>query len=240
VRTVRASFRRVRKRDGRLVAFEPVKITDAIVGAMREAGRPDPVLAEQATALALDDLAERFDGHPPAIEDIQDAVERALMALDLADVARAYVVYRRRRAEVREAKRLLGVRDELKLSVNAIVVLRERYLRRDDAGRVVESTGGMMDRVARHVARAEEAFVPGSSARWSEEFARALRSLEFLPNSPTLMNAGTTLGLLSGCFVLPVEDSLDSIFAALRQMALIHQSGGGTGFSFSRPAPSPG
>jgi ribonucleoside-diphosphate reductase alpha chain len=126
------------------------------------------------------------------------------------------------------------VRDELKLTVNAVTVLRERYLLKDPQGRVVESTGEMMRRVARHVAQAEPA---AERERWEERFASALTSLELLPNSPTLMNAGTRLGLLSGCFVLPVEDSLDSIFTALRQMALIHQAGGGTGFAFSRLRP---
>lgn len=113
-------------------------------------------------------------------------------------------------------------------------MLAERYLLRDEAGRVTESTAEMMERVALHVAAAEEQFAPGSSARWAGEFAAALKSLDFLPNSPTLMNAGTEIDLLSGCFVLPIEDSLDSIFTALREMALIHQAGGGTGFSFSR------
>lgn len=133
-----------------------------------------------------------------------------------------------------QARAALEVRDELDLTPSAITVLRERYLLRDETGRVAESTAEMMERVAGHVAAAEECFAPGSSARWGREFATALKSLRFLPNSPTLMNAGTEIGLLSGCFVLPIEDSLDSIFTALREMALIHQAGGGTGFSFSR------
>ena len=128
-------------------------------------------------------------------------------------------------------------RAELLLRPNALTVLRERYLLRDDEGRVTETPEEAIDRCARHVAAAEEAFVPGSSERWSEEFARAMRSLLFLPNSPTLMNAGTRLGLLSGCFVLPVEDSLESIFSTLKDMALIQQAGGGTGFSFSELRP---
>jgi ribonucleoside-diphosphate reductase alpha chain len=127
--------------------------------------------------------------------------------------------------------------DELLFRPNALTVLRERYLLRDDEGRVTETPGEAIDRCARHVAAAEDAFVPGSSERWSEEFSQAMRSLLFLPNSPTLMNAGTRLGLLSGCFVLPVEDSLDSIFSTLKDMALIQQAGGGTGFSFSAVRP---
>jgi ribonucleoside-diphosphate reductase alpha chain len=183
-------------------------------------------------------LAQIADRPIRGVEEIQDAVERVLMAMGLEEVARAYVLYRRRRAELREAKRLLGVRDELKLTLNAVAVLRERYLLRDERRRIVESTGELMDRVARHVAAAEDAFRPGASAQAADEFAAMLRALEFLPNSPTLMNAGTDLGLLSGCFVLPLEDSLSSIFGTLATTAAVHQAGGGTGFSFSRLRPA--
>jgi len=225
----------VRKRDGRVVRFQSRPIQEAILRAAREVARPDAEeIAARATSRVVGDLAERFGRGTPGIEDVQDAVERALMAMALADVARAYVLYRRRRSELREAKRALGIRDQLKLSLNAAVVLRERYLRRDERGRVVESTGELMERVARHVAAAE----PGGGEEAAEAFARMLKALEFLPNSPTLMNAGTRLGLLSGCFVLPVDDSLDSIFSTLRLTALIHQAGGGTGFSFSRLRPA--
>ncbi|HLH67973.1 MAG TPA: adenosylcobalamin-dependent ribonucleoside-diphosphate reductase [Candidatus Dormibacteraeota bacterium] len=224
----------VRDRAGELVPFDRGRITAAVLAAMREVRRADPARAEEVADLVLSALPAQTT---PTVEQIQDQVERALMQLGLEDVARAYITYRRRRAELREAKRLLGVRDELKLPLNSVVVLRDRYLLRDQRRQVVESTGEMMDRVARHVAQAEDAFVAGSSARWAEEFSRALRGLEFLPNSPTLMNAGTGMGLLSGCFVLPVEDSLESIFTTLKDMALIHQAGGGTGFSFSRLRP---
>ena len=230
--------RQVRKRDGRVVPFDPGRIAEAVFRAARETRRPDRELAEEIAGRVLAEVGERSVGAPAEVEDIQDAVERALMTTGHADVAKAYVVYRRRRAELREAKRALGVRDELKLSLNAATVLKERYLRRDDDGHVVESTAELMDRVARHVAAAEDEFVPGSSGRWEQEFAALLRRLDFLPNSPTLMNAGTALELLSACFVLPVLDSLDSIFSTLRVAALVHQAGGGTGFSFSRIRPA--
>lgn len=195
-------------------------------------------MPDEVTRTVVAELGARFAERPPTVEEVQDSVERVLMSSGFDDVARAYVVYRNRRSELRESKRMLGVRDELKLSLAATVVLKERYLRRDETGVVVESTGGMMDRVAEWVARAEDEFSPGASRRWAEEFSRALRALEFLPNSPTLMNAATELGLLSGCVVLPVEDSLESIFAAVRDAALVHQAGGGTGFAFSRLRPS--
>jgi ribonucleoside-diphosphate reductase alpha chain len=128
-------------------------------------------------------------------------------------------------------------RDELGLSPAALTVLAARYLRRDAEGRLTESTGEMIDRVATHVAAAEDAYRPASAGRWAEAFSRLMRAREFLPNSPTLMNAGSPLGVLAGCFVLPIADSLRSIFTSLRTAALIHQAGAGTGFSFSAVRP---
>ncbi|MGE5288629.1 MAG: adenosylcobalamin-dependent ribonucleoside-diphosphate reductase [Micromonosporaceae bacterium] len=232
-----ASPRRLRRRDGIAVGFDPARIEAAVARAAREVGRRDPSLAAMVTEQVCAELAARFGRRVPAVEDVQDGVERALMQDGFADVARAYVVYRRRRAELRRAKELLGVRDDLKLGLGAIAVLKERYLLRDRHGNVAESTGQMMDRVASFVAQAEETWCPGSAPRWAEAFAKALRRLEFLPNSPALMNAGTDLGLLSGCVVLPVGDSLVSIFQTLGHAAVLHQAGAGTGYSFSRLRP---
>ncbi len=124
------------------------------------------------------------------------------------------------------------------LSASALRILEARYLAKNGRGRVVETVEEMFLRVARHVAAAERTFHPdASAASWENRFFSLLSSLDFLPNSPTLMNAGRALGQLSACFVLPVEDSLASIFDAVRNTALIHQSGGGTGFSFGRLRP---
>lgn len=119
----------------------------------------------------------------------------------------------------------------------ARTVLRERYLRQDERGDVIETPDECFRRVADAVAAAEATW-GGDVGATADRFYDALSSLRFLPNSPTLMNAGTELGQLAACFVLPVEDSLASIFETLKRTALIHQSGGGTGFSFSalRPA----
>jgi len=124
------------------------------------------------------------------------------------------------------------------LSPNALRVLDARYLRCDAERKVIESPDELFHRVARAVAQAELLLGTASEAdRWQEIFLSVLSSLDFLPNSPTLMNAGTPLGQLSACFVLPVEDTMESIFGALRSMALLQRSGGGTGFSFSRLRP---
>ena len=121
-----------------------------------------------------------------------------------------------------------------RLSSNALTVLRQRYLAKNERGITVESPADMFSRVARDIASAEPVARRRSLAR---QFYEAMASLSFLPNSPTLMNAGRPLQQLSACFVLPVDDSLDSIFDAVKHQALIHQSGGGTGFSFSHIRP---
>jgi ribonucleoside-diphosphate reductase alpha chain len=120
------------------------------------------------------------------------------------------------------------------LTGNARKVLERRYLLRDDAGELTEAPAGMFRRVAAAVAQAE---APADRVGWSARFERRMAALEFLPNSPTLMNAGRPHGQLAACFVLPIGDDLESIFDALKWAALIHQSGGGTGFSFSRLRP---
>jgi ribonucleoside-diphosphate reductase alpha chain len=121
-------------------------------------------------------------------------------------------------------------------SANAVTVLQERYLRRNESGEVVEDPPTLLRRVATAVAAAGRAF-GDDVAFWEARFLERLERLEYLPNSPTLMNAGLPGGQLAACFVLPIDDDLDSIFAALSRMARIHQSGGGTGFSFSALRP---
>ncbi|MCX8205161.1 MAG: adenosylcobalamin-dependent ribonucleoside-diphosphate reductase [Candidatus Nezhaarchaeota archaeon] len=229
----------VRKRDGRLEEFNPLKISSAILKAFNATGEGSAEEAERLAKQVVEAVEAKFGEEVPGVEDIQDIVEEVLIKAGYARTAKAYILYRQKRAEVRGVKEVYGVRDDLKLSVNAVRVLERRYLLKDERGRVVETTSQLFWRVARSIAAVDELY--GASrdevARSEVEFYRMMASLEFLPNSPTLMNAGTNIGQLSACFVIPVEDSIEGIFNALKLMAIVHKSGGGTGFSFSRLRP---
>ena len=133
-----------------------------------------------------------------------------------------------------------GKSTRLALSDNARLVLERRYLAKDDSGTPVETPEQLFQRVANNIAQAERLYNPenvDNAARWEARFLDLMEGLDFLPNSPTLMNAGRELQQLSACFVLPVPDSIEGIFQAIKDTAIIHQSGGGTGYAFSRLRP---
>lgn len=218
-------IRQVKKRSGEIVRFKAEKIQNAIAKAMI-ALNEDSKKSRLYTKEVIDELNSQKI-KIPTVEEIQDSVENVLERND-PRLFKIYSLYRRSRGHARKIKQYFKINDDLKLSVNALKVLEERYLLKDSKGKIIETPTEMFKRVADFI---------GNSKSEKESFFRAMKNLEFLPNSPTLMNSGTKLGQLSACFVLPIEDSLESIFKTLDNMAIIQQSGGGTGFSFSKIRP---
>lgn len=233
----------IKKRDGSLVSFDSSKITTAISKAVRAVGGTDMAEAQKISDAVVSYLLQTFpEGSIPTVEEIQDCVEKILIERGHAKTAKAYILYRQKRNDERTLKSMmLGLpldRFDNNFSINSIKVLKERYLKKDASGKIIETPTQLFRRVARNIAQADLLYDKGADIGATEEqFFQSMVQKKFMPNSPTLMNAGNDIQQLSACFVLPVEDSIEGIFNTLKNAALIHQSGGGTGFSFSRLRP---
>lgn len=226
---------KIRKRDGRIVDFDARRIKDAVYKAFIAVELEDGEKAENVTKEAVALLEKKFEGKVPTVEDAQDAVVGTLKQRGYEQIADSYQAYREKKQDIRKLRQKLQI-EEPKLTVNALEVLRQRYLLRDETERIVESPAELFKRVARAVV-APEGNYGGEQDRIESTFYAMMSRLEFIPNTPTLFNAGTRLGQLSACFVLPVEDSLEGIFTSAKNMAIIEQSGGGVGFDFSKLRP---
>ena len=226
---------KTRKRDGRIVDFDSSRIKDAIHRAFIAVELENGKRAESTTEEVVQLLEKKFEERIPSVEDVQDLVVEVLKKRGYEKVAREYQVYRKKKEEIRRLEEKLGI-EEPKLTVNALEVLRKRYLLRDEEGNIRETPAQTFMRVAKAIAKVDGKY--GGNPKESEKiFYEMIARVEFLPNSPTLFNTATELGQLSACFVLPVEDSLESIFTAVKNMALIEKSGGGVGFDFSKLRP---
>jgi ribonucleoside-diphosphate reductase alpha chain len=225
---------RIKKRDGRIVDFEPNRIKGAIHKAFIAVELTDGQKAEILTREIVNLINGKFAEKIPSVEDIQDLVIEVSRREGYGKVAAEYEAYRKKKEEIRSLQEKLGI--EPKLTVNAMEVLKRRYLLKDLNERIVETPAQMFTRIAKTIAKVERKY--GGDQKSAEKiFFDMMSKLEFVPNSPTLFNAGTKIGQLSACFVLPVGDSLDSIFTTVKNMALIEQTGGGVGFDFSRLRP---
>ena len=230
------SITKIKKRDGRVVDFDSNRIKDAVHKAFIAVELENGERAGSATKEVVRLLEEKFVDRIPSVEDAQDLVIAVLKKNGYEKVAAEYQDYRKKKEEIRELRGKLGIADT-KLTVNALEVLNRRYLLKDEMERIIETPAQLFTRVAEATAKIDEKY--GEEPKESEKiFYDMMTRLEFIPNSPTLFNAGTEIGQLSACFVLPVGDSLESIFDAVKSMALIEKSGGGVGFDFSKLRPN--
>ncbi len=171
-----------------------------------------------------------------AIEELDVEKITAAMVNEMASAK--FAEYGIEDAKVIHVKKSMFMENGLHFSENAITVLERRYLKKDDIGNITEAPADLFKRVAGHIAAAEKNYSDNPDLNAVEKtFYELMAHRRFFPNSPTLMNAGRSLGQLAACFVLPVEDSMEGIFESLKNAAIIHKSGGGTGFSFSRLRP---
>ncbi len=232
------SIQSIKKRDGSLVPFDTTKIARVISLAFNNLGKNCPDL-EKLTDAVVKNLEDNYKSEIPSVENISDMIEEVLMDNDYHEVMSSFVVYRDYKRKLRDLKKAI-VGDSIKtaLSLNAIRILESRYLLKDENGKLIENPIQLFERVAKTIVSAEEKYVGKKNVNeYYKKYFDIMNNLDFVPNSPTLMHAGTKLNILSACFVLPIEDSLDGIFKTMHNAAKIHQAGSGTGFSFSRIRP---
>lgn len=312
----------IRKRDGRIVVFDPARIENAIFKALEASGQSNREIAKRLTQEVVEKLAKKHSRIKalPTIEEVQDFVEEALVEAGYAKIAKAYILYREKRAEIRREKQEILNKEEIdevdkRFDINALRVLHSRYLRKDESGKAIESPKELFTRVAVQIGLADilydskvakkiKGILPEYKANpdfkdldldkaeklegglkvgkyilnkfhivslhraffrmqnwglakisWEklvsflkkDEFAKyeeaidqyyeLMVSRKFMPNTPTLANFGSHLGMGSACFVLGIDDSMESIMETLKETAFIHQAGGGTGFFFGNLRP---
>lgn len=223
---------RIVKRDGRIVKYNEDKILNAVLKAMRSVDEVDSVVAE--------DIAKRvtstINGSKEiSVEEIQDKVEDHLIRMASPKLAKAYILYRAERSQVRDFRQAIGVEDDLKFGVNALSLLEKRYLKRVDGKK--ETPSQMFRRVSRAVSSAEKAY-GNNPDYWSKTFYNLMANRYFLPSTPVLANAGNAEGLcLFACFGFTIDDSMENILQVAKDSGMVQKAGGGVGLNLSKLRP---
>jgi ribonucleoside-diphosphate reductase alpha chain len=223
------------KRDGNLVDFDVKPIMDAVFKATESVGKPDADITSKTTSKVLEMLNQTFpEGTAPTVEDIQDVVEQVLIDENLPKLAKAYILFREERQQSRLQKEaILGQIDMSKLSPNAVLIAKRRYLQKDRVNKTLESPDQMFERVAKAVAGPEKKYNKENANATERKFYNMIANLDFVPAGRVLAAAGTDESQLLSSFVVAIGDSTKEIFKALYDSSIIKRFGGGVGFSFS-------
>lgn len=235
-------IKKISRRDGTVEDFKVNKIHQGVTNAAEDAGIKDPELMTKVTQKIIQKLEEDFHTKIPSSDNVANYLEKTLMEEGLNKVAKAFILFRHKKSEEQKRKELIlgeHSRENIIFSPQALKILESRYLLKDNEGNSIETPQQMLRRVAKNIAKADTKYNASADKvqKIEEKFYKMLTELKFVPNSPTLMNSGKPLQQLSSCFVLPVEDSMNGIFGSLKDAAIIHQRGSGTGFSFSNLRP---
>ncbi|MFZ2199506.1 MAG: adenosylcobalamin-dependent ribonucleoside-diphosphate reductase [Microgenomates group bacterium] len=226
---------KVIKRSDKEQLLETEKIADSIFLAAQDVGGTDNKLAQKLAkevVLKLDKQYGRIKKVSSA--EIGDMVERVLLESGHYKTAKAYILNREKKRQIEASKRALGVNDDVGLTLNALTVAKEKYLRRDEEGEVVETVGGMFERTAKFLASAE----PAKTRKvWQEKFTKVMKEQRFMPGGRTLANSGTANNQLANCFVMPMPDDIEGIFESLKESSILKKYGGGVGFTFGHIRP---
>ncbi len=232
---------KVKKRDGRIVLFNKQKIAEAVFKAMQSVNKQDKLTADKLSEIVEKELEIKFSKkETPSVEDIQDIIEKILIKEGHAETAKSYILYRYKRAMIREAKQsLIGKIDDSDFSISALKIAEAKYLKKDDNGNVIETPNEMFLRVSKCIANIEKKYKKDEQyiKDLEKKFYEIISSMEFLPSGRILLNSGTNQETLSSSFAIPIEDSLESIFASLLNAVILQKDGAGTGFNFSKIRP---
>ena len=193
-------------------------------------GGNDAKTAKLLASKVISYLDQKYQGKKELNGEVEDAIEKILIENGHAKTAKAFILSRQQTSENKKQKEMLGIKDELDLPYNSLVIIKNKYLKKNDRGEIVESTKTWLDRIAGAVASAEEN--EKDKKIWKKKFFEIMANLEFLPGGRTLANAGTVNGQLANCFVLPFEDNIEEIFEVVKESSILKKNGGGVGVYF--------
>ncbi len=222
----------VLKLSGKKEDFKPDKISESIWFAAQKVGGSDREKSIELGREAIEILMKRYpNGDAIKTTEIGEIIEKVLIEHGHAKTAKEFIRFRENKKHFKQDKESLGVKDDLGLSYNTLYILKQRYLRRNEKGEIIETPKGMLVRVASFLAKAEK--TKKLQDKWEKNFYKIMENFDFLPGTRTLTNAGKTSPQLANCFVWPMDDDINKVFDILHKSTLIKKNGGGCGYNFS-------